>query len=137
MTYRCNHFQLHELLPPDLYYARGDAGWQLLDERLLRAIDALRDWYGPMTINNWYWGGEREWSGLRTPDSPYYSETSQHSYGRAADCLFADVPVEMVRTEILEHPDEPAHKRINSLELDVSWLHIDVRNCERIMTYRP
>jgi len=135
--YRCNHFQLHELLPPDIYYARGDAGWQLLDERLLRAIDALRDRYGPMTVNDWYWGGEREWSGLRTPDSPYYSPTSQHTYGRATDNLFANYTAEQVRAEILEHPDEPAHKRINSLELDVSWLHIDVRNCNRIMTYTP
>lgn len=137
MTYRCNHFQLHELLPPDAYYDRGDDGWQLLDERLLRAIDALRDRYGPMTINNWYWGGEREWSGLRTPDSPYYSRYSQHSFGRAADILFSDVSVEHVRREIRQSPDDPAHQLIGSLELNVSWLHIDVRNCNRIMTYTP
>lgn len=137
MTYRCRHFSLHELLPPDVYYKRGEMGWQLLDERLLRSIDALRDRYGPMTVNNWRWGGNREWSGLRTPDSTYYSLYSQHTFGRAADCLFVEISSEEVRREILDYPDDEAHKLIQSVELDVDWLHIDVRNCDRIMTYRP
>ena len=137
MTYRCRYFSLHELLPPDVYYARGEMGWQLLDERLLRAIDALRDRYGPMIVNNWRWGGNRQWSGLRTPDSPYYSPYSQHTFGRAADCLFSETTAQEVRREILDYPDDDAHKLIQSVELDVSWLHIDVRNCDRIMTYTP
>jgi hypothetical protein len=135
--YTCNHFAIHELVPPHVYHNRGEKAWELLDERLLMTLDRLRDRYGPMTVNNWYWGREREWSGLRTKDSPYYSDFSQHSFGRAADCLFRDHTAEDVRQDILAHADDPAFEMIGSLELGVSWLHFDVRNCERIKTYYP
>ncbi len=135
--YQCEHFALHELLPVKSYQLRGEKGWALLDERLLITLDRLRKRYGPMTVNNWFWGGEREWSGLRTSDSPFYSRYSQHSFGRAADCLFSAVTVDEVREDILAKPDEPIFEFIGSVELGVSWLHFDVRNCNRIETYRP
>lgn len=59
-----------------------------MDERLLTTLDRLCTRFGPITVNNYYWGHEREWSGLRTADSPFYSPFSQHTFGRAADCLF-------------------------------------------------
>jgi len=136
-VYKCNHFSIHELVPRSVYEKRGEKAWQLLDERLLITLDKLRERYGSTTINNWYWGKGREWSGLRTSDSPYYSTFSQHTFGRAADCLFANVSAEEVRQEILASPNDPAFELIGSLELGVSWLHFDVRNCERVMTYRP
>ncbi len=135
--YQCEHFALHELLPVNSYQVRGEKGWALLDERLLITLDRLRKRYGAMTVNNWFWGGEREWSGLRTSDSPFYSRYSQHSFGRAADCLFSAVTVDEVREDILTKPDEPIFELIGSVELGVSWLHFDVRNCNRIETYRP
>lgn len=133
--YRCRHFALHELLPPHVFQERRDAGWELLDDRLLQALDRLRERYGPMTVNNYHWGGPREWSGLRTPDSPFYSRLSQHSFGRAADCLFANTTAEHVRQDILATPNAPTFQLINSIELNVSWLHFDVRNCDRVKTY--
>lgn len=133
--YKCKHFSIHELVPPQVYKDRGEFAWELLDDRLLITIDALRSRYGTMTINNYKLGGEREWSGLRTPDSPFYREYSQHTFGRAADSIFHLVPVEHVRHDIQENPQ--MFPFINSLELNTSWLHIDVRNCERIKTYRP
>ena len=78
-----------------------------------------------MTINNYMWGGDRGWSGLRTKDSSYYSPTSQHSLGKAIDCIFSAYDVEEVRQYILNNPDEFPH--IGGIELNVSWLHLDVR----------
>ncbi|MGD2118091.1 MAG: hypothetical protein PVG66_07020 [Chromatiales bacterium] len=135
--YKCQHFAIHELVPPHVYQKRGEKAWELLDENLLITLDKLRDIYGPVTVNNYKWGGEREWSGLRTPDSPYYSAFSQHSFGRAADCLFDNITAEEVRQDILADPTNSAFKLIGSLELGVSWLHFDVRNCDRIKTYYP
>jgi len=135
--YRCQYFSIHELVPPDVFRQRQEKAWELLDERLLIALDRLRDRYGSMTVNNYFWGRDREWSGLRTPDSPYFSPFSQHTFGRAADCLFANLAVEDVRREILADPTDPAFELIGSIELGVSWLHFDVRNCDRIMTYYP
>jgi hypothetical protein len=90
-----------------------------------------------MTVNNWKWGGDRSWSGLRTVDSPWFSTYSQHSFGRAADCIFKETTAEDVRQDILASPDDTTFQFINSIELDVSWLHFDVRNCNRILAFKP
>ena len=135
--YKCENFSIHELVPPNVFYNRGEKAWELLDERLLITLDSLRSRYGQMTVNNYYWGKNREWSGLRTSDSPYYSAFSQHTFGRAADCLFSGISAEEVRQDILANPQDDDFKLIGSLELGVSWLHFDVRNCDRIKTYYP
>lgn len=135
--YKCKHFAIHELVPSQVFNDRGEKAWQLMDERLLITLDRLRDQFGPMTINNYYFGGDREWSGLRTKDSPFYSPYSQHSFGRAADCLFKNISTDAVRRTILGDQENPDFELIGSIELGVSWLHFDVRNCDRIMTYTP
>ncbi|OIO70695.1 MAG: hypothetical protein COW19_10975 [Zetaproteobacteria bacterium CG12_big_fil_rev_8_21_14_0_65_55_1124] len=135
--YKCSHFKIQELVPPAIFEARGEKAWELLDERLLITLDRLRDRFGPITVNNWHSGKDREWSGLRTKESPYYSATSQHSFGRAADCLFSHTDAESVRQEILAAPDDKTFELIGSVELGTSWLHFDVRNCKRIKTYYP
>jgi len=131
--YKCRHFELHEFVPQRVIDDRGEAAWELLDERILETADALRDRFGKMTINNYHWGGEREWSGLRTSDSPYYSPYSQHSFGRAFDCLFADYEADVVRKAIRDNPSAFPH--ISGMELGVSWVHLDVRNATKIKVF--
>lgn len=135
--YKCTHFKIHELVDPDTYAKRGEKAWELLDDRLLITLDRLRDRYGMMTINNWKWDGDRQWSGLRTADSPWFSTYSQHSFGRAADIIFGNTTAEKVRQDILADPDHSDFEFINSLELDVSWCHLDVRNTKRIKAFKP
>lgn len=134
------HFILQEYLPPNLYQVlvnrgRLSSGWELLDDRLLRTDDQLRERFGKIIINNWKWGGKRLWSGIRPFGTPYYSITSQHTYGRASDKLFLESNIEYVREYILTHPEEFPY--LTALELDTSWLHSDTRNTRRIMTYKP
>jgi hypothetical protein len=138
--YKCKHFKLHELVDPTTYKVKGETAWELLDSRLLITLDRMRDKYGRMTINNWFWDGEREWSGLRTPDSPYYSTYSQHTYGRAADIIFADYTAEQVRQDIVQsinhtHRIDKIYEYITAVELNVNWLHFDVRNCQQLKTF--
>ena len=135
--YKCHHFAIHELVPPNVFKLRGESAWELLDDRMLMTLDRLRERYGSMTVNNYHWRREREWSGLRTSDSPFFSRTSQHTFGRAADCLFSNLSAEQVRRDILDDSDHEDFELINSLELGVTWLHFDVRNCQRIKTYYP
>lgn len=134
--YVCKYFAIHELVPQQVFEEKNELAWELLDERLLITLDALRERFGPITVNNYFWGGDREWSGLRTPESPYYNPYSQHTFGRAADCLFKDIEPEKVRQFILARPFDPNYQFVNGVELNVSWLHFDVRNCERIKTYQ-
>ena len=136
-TYKCKHFEIHELVPKAIFEARGEKAWELLDERMLITLDRLRERYGAMYMNNYFWGGDDQWRGLRTPDSPYYSPTSQHSYGRGADPLFKHVSADKVRHDIDLEPDDLTFEFISSYELDVAWFHFDVRNCDRIKTYTP
>ena len=93
--YKPKHFELYELLPPDLYQALKEQegkGWRLFDDRLLRTLDKLKEVFpkGGITINNYFWGGNRRWSGLRTPGSPYYSITSQHCFDEQTEILTTD-----------------------------------------------
>lgn len=133
--YKCKHFIIQELVPEHIYDKRGDKAWELLDQRALITLDALRERFGYTTVNNWSMGGNREWSGLRTYNSPYFSETSQHSFGRAFDCIFQGRIAEDVRQYILANPKEFPY--ITSVELGTSWLHFDVRNTDAVKTFYP
>lgn len=131
--YKCKHFSVDELVPPHVYKERGSKAWELLDERLLITIDELRDALGSAVINNYRWGGNRQWSGLRTPESPYYRPYSQHSFGRAVDMVFAKVTAEEARQHIFANKER--YPYVFAVELGVSWLHIDCRNTNRIFTF--
>jgi len=114
----------------------------LFDDRILRTADYLRERFGPAFINTYALGQQvinayklREWSGLRTPGSLYFSPTSQHTYGRAFDMIFKEHGAEEIRQEIVSNPDDPAFLHINAIETNVSWLHIDCRNVNRIFQF--
>ena len=122
-------FKLHELVPPNiLKLFNEEAAWGILDPKLIQMIDKIKETFpdGSMTINNYFWGGDREWSGLRTTDSSYYSVRSQHALGKASDAIFSHYPIKEVRDYIIEHPEE--FTQVGGIELGVSWLHIDTRN---------
>ena len=56
--YTCKYFGIKELVCPDWYHFASKRGgvdklWVMLDERILRTIDKLRDKFGPIIINNW------------------------------------------------------------------------------------
>lgn len=134
MQYTPKYFIAQELVPPDIFNQRGDKSWQLIDDRLLCALDNLRRIYGPMRINDYHNGGTRSQSGLRTAASKYYRQFSQHSFGRAADILFYDVTTDEARTDILSNLFK--FPEITALEMKTAWLHIDVRN-SNFFTFNP
>lgn len=126
---QARYFKIHELVPKHIYQTRNEKAWELIDSRLIMLIDAIREDFGSATINNYAYGGERQWSGLRTPDSPWYSPTSQHSFGRAVDMLFKDYQAHEVREAIKANQDKYLTICDTiTIEDDVVWLHIDVRN---------
>lgn len=135
--YKCKHFKIQELVPPEVYKDRGDKAWYLLDDRALETLDTLREHFGPTTVNNWLWEGRRMNSGLRTCDSKYGTQYSQHRFGRAFDPIFKGIDTEEVREYVLSHQDEFPH--IRGLELKVAWLHFDIGNRpgDDIYTFNP
>ena len=127
-SYRPRHFDLRELVSPDIYMSRGQAAWELIEPRLLVAADKLRDRFGATTVNNWHLGGSYSQSGLRDPVTGVGARLSQHKRGAALDCKFKDTTPQAVYAYLLEHADE--FEEITVLE-DIAatptWLHVDVR----------
>jgi len=133
---RSKHFKIEELVSKEVFdLIKEDVLWKLFDEKLLQTIDALKEKFpeGSMTINNWLWDGDRNQSGLRTKDSKYYSPTSQHSIGKAIDCVFSEYETDSVRQYIINNPDEFPY--IKGIELDVNWLHVDVRSRDEVLLF--
>lgn len=126
--YRPKHFDLRELVPASVYMARGQAAWELLDARGLLVLDALRERFGPVTVNNWHLGGSYNESGLRDPVTGTGARLSQHKAGRAFDCKFQDTKPANVYAYLLKHPDEfPGLTAVEDIDATPTWLHIDVR----------
>ena len=129
--YKPDHFELHELLPKDFYRENMTKSFKLLwmfDQRALWTLDQLRNRYGSLIVNDWWWHGSNQYRGWRPFDSQTGSTLSQHKFGRAFDCILKDVPSEQVRQDIKADPWRDEFKFITGIEDGVSWLHFDVRN---------
>ena len=136
MYIKSKYFKIQELVPKEMYERYKDKCWDFLDPRLIESIDIIKERFnkGTIQINNWLWNGNRNWSGIRTPDSPYYSPSSMHSWGRAVDMIFSDYDPNEVRQDIIDNPEIYAH--IKGLELDISWVHIDTRSRKDLLTFK-
>jgi hypothetical protein len=96
----------------------------MLSRQTVISDQMLRDHFGTVIINNWIADGDRQWSGIRTIDSSYYRQFSEHTYGRASDKLFKYATAEEVREYIEDYWKELG---ITCIEKDVSWVHSDNR----------
>jgi len=122
---------LDEYFPKELYLkfeTKPHILVGLLDSKLIKADQMLRDHFGSVTINNWLTGGDRNWSGIRTSDSSLFSFTSQHAHGRASDKLFTHATAQEVREYIRKNW---MILGITCIEDNVTWVHSDVRNCSQ------
>ena len=143
MYYEPKHFSVKELVTPDIYEARGEKALELIDVRIVMILDHLREALDkPITVNSWSWGGHYSQSGLRDVEhygtaEKYFNSFSQHKYGRGVDFRVEDMTADEVRQYIYDHKDEGALKYVTFVEEDVSWVHVDVRNCERITRWSP
>ncbi len=145
MIYKCQHFRIEELVPKvsTIGVENIDLLWMIFDPLALRTLDALRDRYGPATVNDWIFGGSLvtsfnsfqivhthlEYRGYRPPGCLEGARYSQHKFGRAFDVTFRHVEAEEVREDIRAHYySMPQFHDIRRIEEDVSWLHFDTGN---------
>jgi len=133
---KSKYFEIHELMPKKLFEeVKEEVLWRMVPEQLIDNIDRLKEMFneGSMTINDYYWDGQREWSGLRTKDSKLYSEGSMHSVMGATDSVWSDYSVDEIRMYIMNHQDKfPGIRRI---EGEVNWLHQDIKETGRRRIY--
>lgn len=129
--YKTDYFAIEELVTPrHLEMFTEKQLWRMLDERILRAIDLLRQDLGPIIINNWKFGGRLDDCGLRLPDFYPEPSPSQHLSGRAMDIHPRDYTPKETRQVILENQIR-YRGFISRIEANTdTWVHIDVCNSE-------
>ena len=126
------YFNINELTPPEVgsvIQMTGDewAFSTLFDERLLITADFIRDKFGPMVANDWASGGSFRYRGFRPVGCDVGAAYSQHRFGRGLDLSPLNISVYKIREDILNYPDSPQYQFIGGLEMNIPWLHIDVR----------
>jgi len=120
------NFYLDEYLPKDLYLKADNhqSLIALISDELIASDQLLRDHFGPCTINNWWDGGDRIYSGFRPYDCPIGAVASDHKKGRASDKLFKNATAEEVRAFIKSNWKQLG---ITKIEEGTSWVHSSVQ----------
>lgn len=125
------YFIIEELVPQIVIDTLGrDYAWWTLDPRLVLSINEYRQFIGrSCTINNYKWGGNRQFSGLRFED--FYTDGkkhfSQHFYGRAGDLIVEDLDAQSAREAVKDMKKLGKLQYITTIEENVDWLHMDCR----------
>lgn len=138
--YKCKYFNIRELVNPTVLSKIGEQiAWTIFDERLLRMADAIREKYGPCTINA---SGLVD-CGLRDSQSTTGAKYSMHKIGRALDLHIRTIEVaagkikdatERKKFKIREYNKIREQLMINhefdclSFEHNIGWCHIDTGN---------
>jgi hypothetical protein len=145
------YFSVKELVDKKTYEELGEASIELLSPRLIDTIETLRELLGMnMLINNWYHGGLFQQRGYRSIDSGVGKVNGAHYKGMAVDfdCYKNGKlqSADSIREKIYDYIISLPH--IRCIEIDVSWIHIDVMgeedsdkrkgvNEKKILLYSP
>ena len=123
------NFKIIELVPKRVYEKYADNSQfliSLFNEKALITLQALRNRFGPTTVNDWHINPNgNQYRGYRELECHIGAKFSQHKLGNAFDCYFKDTAAKQARQYILDHPEE--FPFITAIEGKVNWLHFDVR----------
>lgn len=148
------NFHLQELVHPKLYSVLGERVQDWLNPMLPFCCQALRDEFGPMIVNDWWWELDKEdwespmaWitcytdSGLRLPQGDVGAIYSSHRGGCAVDLKFLQGAPAAAQKQILEDPESyPYITRMENVEITKVWLHVEVgkrRPGDNIIVFNP
>ncbi len=137
-VYVPKHFRVEELVSRKTFETLGAARiLRYFDSRILEMADKLAAHFcydadgkkiGSATINNWVFGGKRQYSGLRLPGEPEFKQWSDHSFGRALDIVFSTATADEVRDHIEANPQLYPYITFIEEGARITWLHISCAN---------
>lgn len=127
-----DNFFLDEFIDPVTYSARGARSIELMDMRIILAIQYLRDITGKkITVNNWIHGKILRLRGYRPEGTRIGAKWSQHKYGRALDFNIEGMTTREVHALILEHEQVFIERQwitvIEDPRDSPTWIHVDCR----------
>jgi len=133
-SYSPEWFKIFELVDKktyEKYKNRPDYLLRFFDPRILWTMDSIRNHFKrSVTVNDWYWGGNYQYRGLRPFNCKIGAILSMHKYGRAIDSKMEDMSAEEIRQDIFNNQDADRYKYITRVEMKVSWLHLDTSNVD-------
>ena len=137
LFYKCEHFDIEELVDRKTFDLWGNRSWMFLRADALISLDQIRKYFNkPTWVNNWIVGGSFQWRGLRPAYCNVGNVHSQHRFGNGFDLDVEGMDAEEVRRAILENQDR--FPMIMCLETDITWMHFDCRNIpDRIRLVKP
>lgn len=148
--YRPNasNFKIHELMPPQELSRFGEElCWSFLSPMLLVTLQTIRNRHGGLLINSPARGMvQRGFRGEAFVSQTAGSNTSAkrlnfirsgstHKRGAAIDATPLETTLAKIHQDIKDRPD--LYPFLSFVEVDVSWLHVDVRNADNITFWSP
>ena len=125
------NFVIQEFVTPKMYKDLGDKAIILIDERIIQLAQYVRDRFKKsVTVNNWYYGGEYKYRGVRPYNCKVGAKYSQHKYGRAFDFTVEGISIKELHKDINKNQKEyfANHLRaVESIHKADTWMHFDVR----------
>ena len=86
-----------------MYKDLGDKAIILIDERIIQLAQFVRERFNkPVTINNWYYGGEYKYRGVRPHNCKVGAKYSQHKSGRAFDFTVEGISIKELHQDIVD-----------------------------------
>lgn len=131
------HFEPYEVVNKGLYKRFGSNAYRFLDWRVLTTADKLRERYGKMICNDWYWGGQFDSRGYRVPNDPDGAELSAHKRGLALDLIPRETTAEKIRQDIKKDKYPEDFQYITIIEDGVNWLHFSCENVQKLTVISP
>lgn len=138
------HFKTWELVPWRIWQMLGENARNLVSGRLIQAMNQMRvDLDKPMICNTKGDDG-RDQCCLRIPGQTHYRATSRHAgnHGNKTDgerCLASDTIGQWDAREahaiILKNKER--YHMVKFLEVDITWLHMDVREGDELRMWSP
>lgn len=135
------HIQIEELVPKDVFMAKGAGCFDLIDYKIPLILERIRELCGdkPLIINNWLWGGSYQYRGYRPLNCQIGAKNSMHKHGKAVDFDVRFMSAEQVRGIIIANEQELMSLGLTRMETDTSWVHIDIKHTglNHIKKFRP
>lgn len=146
--YKPKDFKIQELMPPQELSRFGEPlCWSFLNPMLLVTLQTIRNRHGRLRANSSALGfhqrgfrGEAfvsQSSGGSVTDKRlnFIRSGSSHKRGDAVDCDPLDTSLAAIHNDIKKNPH--LYPFLSFVEVDVNWLHIDVRNAPNITFWSP
>jgi hypothetical protein len=126
-----DNFFLDEFINPNDYAKYGAKSIALVDNRLFKIAQYFRTELGlPVTINNWYTGGQYKESGLREQNTTTGAKLSAHKNGLAIDIKVKGMSGQQMYAWAKSRAKELYElgvRRIETPTLTPTWLHLDLK----------